>query len=87
MKMKDNAKKVFSAPLLLLIWIYQKVISPLKPGCCRYHPTCSEYGKAAIKKHGAIKGGILAFVRILRCNPFGGHGVDEVPEKFKLFKK
>jgi putative membrane protein insertion efficiency factor len=71
---------------ILPIRFYQKFISPvihILPGSgCRYHPTCSEYAVQAVKKHGAIKGVLMGFFRIVRCNPFGGHGIDEVPEKF-----
>ena len=62
-----------------LILFYRNFISPLKPPCCRYIPTCSEYGLEAIEKYGAFKGGILAFWRILRCNPFSKGGYDPVP--------
>lgn len=62
-----------------LILLYKKVLSPLLPPSCRYYPTCSEYGMEAIKKHGPFKGGWLALKRILRCNPWGGHGHDPVP--------
>lgn len=71
--------------LELLIRAYRKFISPLKKPCCRYYPTCSEYALEAVKKHGAIKGSILAVWRILRCNPYSGGGVDYVPEKFHLY--
>ena len=66
-----------------LIKFYQKTLSPdhgfLKfkypYGYCRFSPTCSEYSLQALKKYGMIKGSILSFWRILRCNPFnkGGH--------------
>mgnify|MGYP000037137256 CR=1 FL=1 len=69
----------------LLILIYQKCISPLKPACCKYYPTCSEYAKRAVKKHGLIKGLILAVWRLLRCNPWSNGGVDNVPESFCIY--
>lgn len=73
---------------ILPIRFYQKAISPvihLLPGAgCRYHPTCSEYAVQAIKKHGALKGATMGFFRILRCNPFGGFGIDEVPDNFTV---
>lgn len=47
-------------------------------GYCRFHPTCSEYGYQAIEKYGVIKGGIIAFIRILRCNPFSKGGYDPI---------
>ena len=64
-----------------MIRFYQRRISPLFPAACRYSPTCSEYAVQAITRFGVIKGGALAVWRILRCNPFGGHGYDPVPEK------
>ncbi len=48
---------------------------------CRYHPSCSSYMEEAIKSHGIIKGGYLGVKRLCRCHPFGGHGIDLVPEK------
>jgi putative membrane protein insertion efficiency factor len=68
------------------IKLYKLIISPILPNACRYHPTCSDYTKEAIEKHGAFKGLFLGTIRLLRCNPFGGSGIDPVPEKFKLFK-
>ena len=53
-----------------LIHFYQRHISPYRPACCRFTPTCSAYALEAIRKYGAAKGGFLAFKRILRCNPF-----------------
>ena len=66
----------------VLLWIinfYRKGISPLTPPSCRFIPTCSEYAMEAIKRYGALKGGWLAFKRILRCNPFHKGGYDPVP--------
>ena len=65
--------------LLTLIRFYRRSISPLTPPCCRFIPTCSEYALEAIEKYGALKGGWLAFKRILRCNPFHKGGYDPVP--------
>ena len=63
-----------------LIRIYQKYLSPLKVYThCIYTPTCSEYAAQAIQKYGVLKGGLLAFWRILRCNPFAKGGYDPVP--------
>ena len=57
----------------LLIWMirfYQREISPAPPPSCRFIPTCSAYALEAVEKYGALKGGLLAVRRILRCNPF-----------------
>ena len=59
-------KKVF----LSLIRFYQKHISPNRPACCRFIPTCSQYAYEAIEKYGPLKGGFLAFKRLMRCHPF-----------------
>lgn len=68
--------------LIIIIKLYRKYISPMKTTKCPYYPTCSTYGLEAVQKHGAIKGGILALWRILRCNPFSHGGVDYVPDHF-----
>ena len=58
------------AVLLWMIRFYRKVISPARPPCCRFIPTCSAYALEAIAKYGAWEEGFLALRRILRCNPF-----------------
>ncbi len=58
------------ALLLALIRFYRRKISPLRPPCCRFIPTCSEYALEAVEKYGAVKGGWLALRRVLRCQPF-----------------
>jgi len=68
-------KKIF----IFLIKVYQRGISPYLGTNCKYYPTCSEYGKKAIKKHGAFKGLFLIVKRIGRCNPFSKGGIDPVP--------
>ena len=56
--------------ILSLIRFYQRAISPLRPPCCRFIPTCSEYSLEAVEKYGAVKGGWLALRRIAKCHPF-----------------
>ena len=70
-------KKLFMA----LIRFYQKWISPLKPPCCRFTPTCSAYAMEAFEKRGCMAGCILMIWRILRCSPLSPAGHDPVPEK------
>lgn len=64
--------------LLLLIKIYQKMISPLFPASCRFYPSCSEYSYGSIKKHGVIKGTYYSIIRILKCHPYHPGGFDPV---------
>ncbi len=82
-KLKDLPFNLLNLPrwiLLLLIRGYQIVISPtLPPDTCRFYPTCSHYGYQAIYKYGALKGGAMAFWRLLRCNPYNKGGFDPVP--------
>lgn len=70
-------KRIF----LWLIRFYQRAISPHRAPCCRFIPTCSQYGLEAIEKYGALKGGYLTLRRILRCHPFyrGDRIYDPVP--------
>lgn len=65
--------------LCLPIVFYQRCISPFTPPSCRFTPTCSEYARQAIIKHGPLRGTWLALRRILRCHPWGGSGYDPVP--------
>ncbi len=55
--------------LLWMIDFYRKGISPLTPPSCRFIPTCSEYAMQAIERYGALKGGWLAFRRLMKCHP------------------
>jgi len=70
-----------SGIFILLVKFYQMSISPLLPNSCRYTPTCSQYTIQALKEHGVFIGLALGIYRIARCNPWGGHGFDPVPEK------
>jgi len=77
--------RTFSAKLLIgLVAVYRAAISPLIGPRCRYIPTCSDYAVQAIERHGACCGVRLALGRICRCHPWGGSGLDEVPEQVSL---
>jgi putative membrane protein insertion efficiency factor len=65
--------------LTAAIWGYQRVISPWLGPACRFDPSCSEYARLAIGRHGALRGSWLALRRIGRCHPLGGLGYDPVP--------
>lgn len=70
---------------------YKKILSPVfhsilhlagpLTGGCRFQPTCSEYSYIAINRYGLLRGGWLALRRLLRCHPFAGGGVDNVPQR------
>lgn len=65
--------------LLAVIRFYCTCLSPLKPPCCRFTPTCSEYAMEAIQKYGPVKGSWLAVKRIAKCHPFHKGGYDPLP--------
>ncbi len=64
---------------MLPVWLYRRCISPWKPACCRFHPTCSGYALEALRVHGALRGSWLTLRRLLRCQPFCEPGFDPVP--------
>ena len=75
--------------LLILIRAYQLALSPLKlllpappvtGGCCRYHPSCSQYAAEAVARHGVARGAWLAGRRLARCHPWHAGGFDPVPD-------
>lgn len=78
--MLKTIKNVLTWILLLPVYFYRAVISPLMPPSCRYTPTCSQYTIEALKKHGPFKGSYLSAKRIISCNPWGGSGYDPVPD-------
>ena len=73
------------ATVVLLIRIYQKLVSPLLGERCKYYPSCSEYAAQAITRYGILRGLVLAGWRLLRCNPWSRGGFDPVEDQ-RLFK-
>ena len=72
-------RQILHLPRLLLVGLvraYQLALSPHLPASCRFTPTCSQYAILALRQYGAVKGTILTVHRLLRCNPWGGHGYD-----------
>ena len=76
----------FRAVFLLPVRLYQRLISPLMPARCKYHPTCSAYAAEAIRSYGPFRGVVLAGWRLLRCNPFSNGGIDPVANQ-RLFRR
>ncbi len=69
--------------LIAAIRAYQFLLSPWVGGSCRFWPTCSDYAREAIERHGALRGSWMTMTRLARCHPRGGGGVDPVPEQFR----
>ena len=65
-----------------MVRIYRGAVSPWLPAACRYEPSCSQYAEDALSKFGFWRGLSLTVLRICRCHPWGGSGVDPVPETF-----
>jgi putative membrane protein insertion efficiency factor len=70
--------RLAQAVLLAPILVYQRVISPAIPRRCKYEPTCSRYAIDAIRQYGILRGLVLGFWRLLRCNPWSHGGYDPV---------
>lgn len=63
-----------------LLRMYQRTLSPLFYGSCRFEPSCSEYMRQAIERHGVIRGFGLGVFRLMRCHPLCRGGYDPVPQ-------
>lgn len=74
-------RSVLALPLVWLVQLYQRTISPLLGPVCRYYPSCSAYAVTALERHGPLRGTWLVARRLLRCNPFARGGVDHVPAR------
>ncbi len=66
--------------LIALIRVYQLFLSPLLGNHCRFYPSCSQYAREALERHGVLRGGWLAIRRLSRCHPWHPGGLDPVPE-------
>lgn len=80
-KVAAGIGRIVAWPLLGLVWLYGRVLSPLMGVNCRFQPSCSEYASEALRQYGGFKGGWLALQRLARCHPWGGSGYDPVPKK------
>lgn len=81
--MSGIAVRIVSLPIRLWQWI----VSPLLPPSCRYSPSCSHYGLEALRRHGLAAGAWLTLRRIGRCHPWGGQGIDPVPDHFSFRRR
>jgi putative membrane protein insertion efficiency factor len=68
-------------PLVFLVRVYQRAISPFLPPSCRFYPSCSAYAVEALTVHGALRGSWLALRRLLKCGPWHPGGLDPVPPR------
>lgn len=73
--------RLLALPLIGLIRLYQRFISPMRPPTCRYYPSCSAYAVTALERYGPFRGSWLAGRRLLRCHPWTPGGVDHVPDR------
>ena len=81
---RPPADQLSTRAALGAIHVYQATLSPLyeRAGAiCRFKPTCSHYGEAVIREFGAIRGGWLAFKRVLRCGPWTPPGTEDLPPR------
>lgn len=76
-----HKRSLASWVLLLLVRMYVIFLSPFLGGACKFYPSCSNYAREAIERHGARHGVMLALKRLLRCHPFTRGGIDFVPDE------
>lgn len=76
-----SLRRALVLPLVALIRLYQRWISPIRPQTCKYYPSCSAYAVTSLERHGILKGSWLAVRRLGRCNPWSLGGVDHVPPR------
>ena len=60
---------------------YRVHVSPRIAGVvkCRFTPTCSAYGRIAIRRYGFLRGGAKTAARIARCGPWTKAGTVDLP--------
>ncbi len=66
--------------IVAVLRFYKRFLSPCLPSACRFYPTCSEYMREAVERHGAARGVWMGVRRLLRCHPFHEGGFDPVPD-------
>ena len=66
--------------LILSIRFYKLFLSPFMGNHCRFYPTCSNYALQALKKYSTFYAIRIIIIRLLRCNPWGGSGIDLLPK-------
>ena len=79
--MKRPASSSAAHAVIFAIQLYRHTVSPLRLPTCRFTPTCSQYAVEALTEYGAVKGGWLAVVRLLKCGPWHRGGWDPIPER------
>lgn len=72
------AEPTVTEPVIMLLRLYKRWVSPMLPSACRFHPTCSEYTREAVEKYGVMRGLLLGGARLLRCHPLHPGGYDPV---------
>ncbi|PPI88352.1 membrane protein insertion efficiency factor YidD [Candidatus Pantoea edessiphila] len=77
----DSSLSVVLRSLIMMIRIYQVVITSFLNPCCRFYPTCSQYGIESLVRFGLVKGIYLILKRIFKCHPLRNGGYDPVPSK------
>lgn len=76
-----SGTQLAALPLIGLIGVYRRLISPLLGARCRFYPSCSAYAQEALRVHGVARGSWLAVRRLSRCHPWNAGGFDYVPPR------
>jgi putative membrane protein insertion efficiency factor len=70
--------------LILLIKFYQKYLTVISFGSCRYHPSCSSYALMHFEHNNIFKAFFYSTIRICKCNPLFDGGFDYPLVKLEL---
>lgn len=65
----------------MVVAAYRRLLSPLLPAACRFHPSCSAYSATSYARFGFVRGSWLTTRRLVRCHPWCDGGLDPVPEE------
>lgn len=81
---RGRVASILSGGFIHMIQLYRTMISPLRPACCRFTPTCSQYAVDALGEYGLVRGSWLSLARLAKCGPWHRGGWDPIPERHEI---
>jgi putative membrane protein insertion efficiency factor len=70
--------------ILRFLAFYQRFLTLLSFGSCRYYPTCSQYSIQQFETNSLFKAIYFTIIRILKCNQLFVGGIDYPSIKVNL---
>lgn len=78
MSFGKTVERPFKWSLVILVRGYRRLVSPVLPPMCRFHPSCSQYALDALEARRLLPALGLILWRLMRCNPLCRGGYDPV---------